>query len=181
MSTQYGPKLHTERLVLTVPDDSAESAIFEIHSDPRTYEHRPDLTMKSHEEAAALRKQWQQNWVDDGIGYFVVSRKPGESKEGKEDEETGCIIGFCGVRKAVEEETDVLNVYYRFSPDSQGKGFAKEATTAAIEWGRKKRTDLPVVAIIDPINSASIRLAEKLGFTLDAGSGVPGDYDVYRL
>ncbi|MDN5729598.1 GNAT family N-acetyltransferase [Corynebacterium casei] len=81
----------------------------------------------------------------------------------------------------MEQGKDVLNVYYRFSPESQGKGFAREATTAAIEWGRKECPDLPVVAIIDPANTTSIRLAEKLGFTLDAGSGVPGDYDVYRL
>ena len=175
MSVQDSPVLTTERLVLAVPTGSAESAIFEIHSDPRTYEHRPDLVMKTREEATSLRKQWQQNWADDGIGYFVVSRKDENGAD------TGSIIGFCGVRKSVEQGKDVLNVYYRFSPESQGKGFAKEATTAAIEWGRKKRTDLPVVAIIDPTNTASIRLAEKLGFTLDAGSGVPRDYDVYRL
>lgn len=175
MSTQDSPVLTTERLVLAVPSGSAESAIFEIHSDARTYEHRPDLTMKSREEASALCNEWQHNWAEYGIGYFVVSRKDEKGAD------TGNVIGFCGVRKSVEKETSVLNVYYRFSPESQGKGFAKEATTAAIEWGRKKCPDLPVVAIIDPANTASIRLAEKLGFTLDAGSGVPGDYDVYRL
>lgn len=46
MSTQVSPVLNTNRLVLAVPSGSAESAIFEIHSDARTYEHRPDLTMK---------------------------------------------------------------------------------------------------------------------------------------
>lgn len=175
MSTQDSPVLTTERLVLAVPSGSAESAIFEIHSDARTYEHRPDLTMKTREEASALCNEWQQNWAEDGIGYFVVSRNDEKGAD------TGSIIGFCGVRKSVEKETNVLNVYYRFSPESQGKGFAQEATTAVIEWGRKECPDLPVVAIIDPANTASIRLAEKLGFTLDAGPGVPGDYDVYRL
>ncbi|MGP5116009.1 GNAT family N-acetyltransferase [Corynebacterium casei] len=119
--------------------------------------------------------EWQHKWAEDGIGYFVVSRKDEKGAD------TCNVIGFCGVRKSVEQGKDVLNVYYRFSPESQGKGFAKEATTAAIEWGREKCPDLPVVAIIDPANTASIRLAEKLGLTLDAGSGVPGDYDVYRL
>lgn len=180
MTAQDGPILITERLVLKVPSEAAESAVFKIHSDTRTYEHRPDLVMKTREEATALRKQWQQNWADDGIGYFVVSRKPEEDNEVKEDKDTS-IIGFCGVRKSVEKDVSVLNVYYRFSPESQGKGFAKEATAAAIEWGCKKYPALPVVAIIDPINAASIRLAKKLGFTLDAASGVPGDYDVYRL
>lgn len=175
MSTQDSPVLNTERLVLAVPSGSAESAIFEIHSDARTYEHRPDLTIKTREEASALCNEWQHKWAEDGIGYFVVSRKDEKGAD------TGNVIGFCGVRKSVEQGKDVLNVYYRFSPESQGKDFAKEATTAAIEWGRKKCPDLAVVAIIDPANTASIRLAEKLGFTLDANSGVPGDYDVYRL
>lgn len=131
MSTQDSPVLNTERLVLAVPSGSAESAIFEIHSDARTYEHRPDLTMKTREEASALCNEWQHKWAEDGIGYFVVSRKDEKGAD------TGNVIGFCGVRKSVEKETNVLNVCYRFSPESQGKGFAKEATTAATEWAAR--------------------------------------------
>ena len=171
MSAQPAAQLGTERLILTVPDERSDDAIFEIHSDVRTYQHRPDLAMKTREEAVALRQQWQRNWSEDEIGYFAVATAAAPDT----------FIGFCGVRKSIEKDQDVLNVYYRFSPESQGKGFAKEATTAAIAWGRKKFPELPVVALIDPSNAASIRLAEKMEFTLDARSQVTGDHNVYRL
>lgn len=89
MSTQVSPVLNTNRLVLAVPSGSAESAIFEIHSDARTYEHRPDLIMKSREEASALCNEWQHKWAEDGIGYFVVSRKDEKGAD------TCNVIGFC--------------------------------------------------------------------------------------
>lgn len=164
------PLLTTDRLILSAPDSSAGAAIFEIHSDARTYEHRPDLVMVSHEQATLLRHEWQQNWAEDGLGYFVVSHKEDPSR----------IIGFCGVSQSQERNEDVLNVYYRFSPDSQDRGYAYEATTAAIDWSRRQCAELPVIAIIDPANSASIKLAERLGLSLVKGSGIPGDYDVYR-
>lgn len=104
--------------------------------------------MKTLDEAVALRQQWQRNRSEDGIGGFAVAATAAPDT----------FIGFCGVRKALEKNEAELNVYYRFSPESQGKGFAQEATFAA-----------------------SIRLAEKLGFTHDAGAEVPGDYDIYRL
>ncbi|MGX4762827.1 GNAT family N-acetyltransferase [Corynebacterium minutissimum] len=60
-------------------------------------------------------------------------------------------------------------------------GYAKEAAAAAIANARERFPQLPVVAIIDPINEASIALALKLGLQHVPGAGVPNDYEVYRL
>ena len=85
------------------------------------------------------------------------------------------------MRHSEEAGEEVLNLYYRFAPDSQGKGYAKEAAAAAIAKARERFPQLPVVAIIDPTNEASIGLALKLGLRLAPGAGVPDDYEVYRL
>ena len=74
----------------------------------------------------------------------------------------------------------MLNLYYRFAPKSQGKGYAKEAAAAALASARERFPELPVVAIIDPTNEASIGLALKLGLQHVPGAGVPDDYEVYR-
>lgn len=161
--------LVTPRLNLSTPTDADIDAVFAIHSDARTYEHRPELAMKTREEAVELARSWQQNWSEKQLGYYVVSTLDGTS------------IGFTGVRHSEEADEEVLNLYYRFAPESQGKGYAKEAAAAAIASARKRFPQLPVVAIIDPTNEASIALALKLGLQHVPGAGVPDDYEVYRL
>lgn len=161
--------LRTPRLKLSTPTDTDIDAIFAIHSDARTYEHRPDLAMQTREEATELARAWQANWRERQLGYYVVSTLDGTT------------IGFAGVRHSEEADEEVLNLYYRFAPDSQGKGYAKEAAGAAIASARERFPQLPVVAIIDPTNEASIALALKLGLRHVPGAGVPGDYEVYRL
>ena len=161
--------LHTPRLSLSVPTDADIDAVFDIHSDARTYEHRPELAMKTREEAVELSRAWQANWREKQLGYYVVSTLEGRT------------VGFTGVRHSEEAGEEVLNLYYRFAPESQGKGYAKEAAAAAIASARVRFPQLPVVAIIDPTNEASIALALKLGLQHVPGAGVPNDYEVYRL
>jgi len=48
---------------------------------------------------------------------------------------------------------------------AQGKGYASEAVAAAIAWKQKHFADRREVCIISPENIASIRVAEKSGFT----------------
>ncbi|WP_412099299.1 GNAT family N-acetyltransferase [Corynebacterium aurimucosum] len=161
--------LHTPRLSMSVPTDADIDAVFAIHSDARTYEHRPELAMKTREEAVELTRAWQENWREKKLGYYVVSTLDGTT------------IGFTGVRHSEEAGEEVLNLYYRFAPESQGQGFAKEAAAAAIASARERFPQLPVVAIIDPTNEASIALALKLGLHRVPDAGVPDDYEVYRL
>lgn len=144
-------------------------AVFEIHSDPRTFQHRPDLVMRSCTEAVELIRQWQSDWDNDGIGYFVVSTDIGE------------VIGFAGVRRSEEDGDAVLNLYYRFAPHSHGHGYATEAASAAVEWAQGVHSELPIVAVIAPSNTASARLARKLGMYRVQTGEAPGDHDLYRL
>ncbi|MBU5654584.1 MAG: GNAT family N-acetyltransferase [Corynebacterium aurimucosum] len=161
--------LHTPRLSMSVPTDADIDAVFAIHSDARTYEHRPELAMKTREEAVELTRAWQENWREKKLGYYVVSTLDGTT------------IGFTGVRHSEEAGEEVLNLYYRFAPESQGQGYAKEAAAAAIASARERFPQLPIVAIIDPSNEASIGLAFKLGLQHVPGAGVADDYEVYRL
>ena len=118
--------LRTPRLRLSVPSDTDINAIFDIHSDTRTYEHRPELAMKTREEAVELAQSWQQHWIEKQLGYYTVHTLDGTT------------IGFTGVRHSEEAGEDVLNLYYHFAPESQGKGYAKEAAAAAIASARER-------------------------------------------
>lgn len=66
-------------------------------------------------------------------------------------------------------------------PEAEGKGFACEAATALRAWGRDVRRLGTLVSYIDPDNTRSVRLAERLGARLDADAQRPDPSDlVYR-
>lgn len=133
--------LNTPRLSLSVPTDADINAIFAIHSDARAYEHRPELAMKSRDEAVELARAWQTNWREKQLGYYVVSTLDGTT------------IGFTGVRHSEEAGEKVLNLYYRFAPESQGQGYAKEAAAAAIASARGVSLSSPLSPSSTPSTS----------------------------
>lgn len=55
-------------------------------------------------------------------------------------------------------------ISFIFHPDQWGMGLATEAVTALVEHGLQKRKLPAITADVDPRNSRSIRLLEKLGF-----------------
>ena len=50
---------------------------------------------------------------------------------------------------------------------AEGYGYALEAAAAMLQWGFAARDEQSVVSYIDPENRRSIRLAERLGASLD--------------
>jgi RimJ/RimL family protein N-acetyltransferase len=49
-------------------------------------------------------------------------------------------------------------------PRFHGRGYATEAVQAVADWGDRRFAGGRTVCLIDPGNSASIRVAEKIGF-----------------
>jgi RimJ/RimL family protein N-acetyltransferase len=60
---------------------------------------------------------------------------------------------------------------------STGKGYALEAATAAIDWAFDTLGWTEVIHSIQPPNTASIALAERLGSTYRGTSRLPPPYD----
>jgi RimJ/RimL family protein N-acetyltransferase len=56
-----------------------------------------------------------------------------------------------------------------FAPWAQGQGYATEAVAAALQWGDETLGG-EFVAVIDPRNEPSMRLARRLGFEEVAGT-----------
>ncbi|MFC4805995.1 GNAT family N-acetyltransferase [Falsarthrobacter nasiphocae] len=161
--------MRTQRLRLRPVEEHDVDAVWAVHSDPRTYEHRPDLVMTSRAEADALCEAWRLHWEKDGVGYCLVTDHDDQP------------LGFCGVRFVELGSEAVLNLYYRFAPSAQGRGFAFEAAQAVLEWARDRHPSVPIVAMIDPKNEPSARLALKLGFRLGGACGDGGGHVEYRL
>lgn len=78
-------------------------------------------------------------WLQDTTRLAVIEKS------------TSRLIGWCGL---VGNELG-----YRFHRDAWGCGYCTEACRAIVE-----RQDIPIVANVDPLNTRSLRVLEKLGF-----------------
>jgi RimJ/RimL family protein N-acetyltransferase len=97
-------------------------------------------------------------WAMFGFGYWAVERK--------EDGLLVAQVGFADFKRAMSPSIEGLpEAGWILAPDAYGQGFASEAVAAALTWADEALQAPEVVAIIDPANAASIRVAERTGFT----------------
>jgi [ribosomal protein S5]-alanine N-acetyltransferase len=76
-------------------------------------------------------------------------------------EEPG-FLGWCGVFPL--EDSDLIELGYRYARSAWGQGVATEAAGAVLEHGFRTLGFDPIVAVTHPDNLASQRVLEKLGF-----------------
>jgi RimJ/RimL family protein N-acetyltransferase len=95
-----------------------------------------------------------------------------------EDRITGTLIGEAGVMDAkrdLEPSLDgTLEAGWVLHPAYHGKGLAREAMTAVLDWADTNFPAMPQSCIIEGGNVASLRLAQHLGFQEIARSDVKG-------
>ncbi|WP_344424614.1 GNAT family N-acetyltransferase [Amycolatopsis minnesotensis] len=154
MTEQVGmvEEIRTPRLLLRPLRESDRARSLEIQLDPRANRFTPESVTR--EQAREKFTGWLTHWAHHGFGYFAII-----------EAETGEFLGTGGVQYRDFGGEDVLNLYYRVKPSAWGNGYATEAATAAVDWAERSMPDTPVVISVAIGNHASIRVAERLGFT----------------
>ncbi len=152
------PVIRTKRLTLRghERDDFTKSAA--LWGDARVTRFitgRPS----SNSESWSRFLNYAGHWTLLGFGYWLV-----------EESETGRFIGEVGLadfKRDIKPSFDgAPEAGWVLSPAAQGKGYATEATRAALAWGEAELKMTRCVCILDPRNDASAKVAEKCGFTL---------------
>ncbi|HJO64415.1 MAG TPA: GNAT family N-acetyltransferase [Sphingomonas sanguinis] len=156
------PTLTTERLTLRGhhPDDL--DALAAMWADPGVYAMIGGKPRAREEVWIRLLRSVGQ-WTAFGYGAWVVC-----------DRATGEVLGDIGLlesRRAIVPELTVPETGWTLIPAAQGKGYAGEAMRAVLGWADGQGLTR-TCCIIDPANTASIRLAGKLGY----GSPIEGVY-----
>lgn len=139
--------LKTDRLLLRPFGPEHLDDFYALHSDPAVTE----FVLALDRDAALERLRLAETeWRQYGYGMLAVF--------GRED---GRFLGRCGLKFWPEfGETEVGWIFRR---DAWGRGYATEAARACVEWGFAG-FELPyLTAMIDPRNSPSVRVAERLG------------------
>lgn len=96
------------------------------------------------------------SWVLLGHGFWII-----------EDRVTGMLLGEIGIlnaKREIEPPLDDLELGWALLPEAHGKGYASEALQAVLDWEEKVFGSPRLLAIIDPDNAPSLKLAAKFGF-----------------
>ena len=97
-------------------------------------------------------------WPLFGYGYWAVERRA-----------DGAMIGQVGFADFQREMTPPIaglpEMGWLFAREAAGQGYATEAAEAGLAWIDEALCPAETVAIIGPANAASIRVAEKCGFS----------------
>ena len=144
-------RVETERLLLRRPVHDDLGELHRIHSDPCTWEQRPERN-RTRAHSGRRLAHWLAHWESRGYGYWTVELR-------------GRVVGFGGLMLLPRwaGRRGALNLYYRLEPESWGCGYASELGTAAVELAGVELPELPVVARIRPGNDRSVRVAERIG------------------
>ena len=108
------------------------------------------------------------HWIDLGFGPFAVTTQ---------DDDT--CIGLIGPKRPVGWPEGELT-WIAFGT-AEGKGIAAEAARAALDYAACTLNWATAVSYIEPENTRSVALAERLGARLDPDATAPGPgLQVYR-
>jgi RimJ/RimL family protein N-acetyltransferase len=150
------PSLETDRLSLRCHrlDDFADSAAMWADADvTRWIGGRPF----SEEETWARLLRYVGHWALLGFGYWVVLEKASGRFVGE--------VGFADWRRDIVPSIQGRpEIAWVLASWARGRGFATEATLAAITWGETHFGPVRTACLIHPGNAPSLRVAEKCGY-----------------
>jgi [ribosomal protein S5]-alanine N-acetyltransferase len=146
--------VRTERLLLRRFEDAdLEPWAARIYSDPKVMRYLP-AGPPPRERARASYAAVTDHWDRLGYGMWAAVEAA-----------TGEFIGYCGLRHL--PDVGEVEVAYGLARDRWGRGLATEAATAAVADGFERVGLHRIVAYAVPANTASRRVIEKLGMTLE--------------
>jgi len=151
------PKLETSRLTLRAhaPDDFEFVAA--MWGDADVVRHIGEGKPLTREEAWNKFQRFPGHWHWMGFGSWAI-----------EERASGTLIGEVGFIERKRERGDdfaaVPEMGWALVPAAAGKGYATEAVNAAIAWGHTHFGAVRTLAVINPENTGSIRVAQKCGF-----------------
>ncbi len=143
--------LETSRLILRriTPDDAL--FIHTLMNDPDFIRNIGDRGLSNQADARSfIEQRMMPSYERYGHGLYCVVLR-----------DTAVPIGICGLlyREALQE----TDIGYAFLPGFRGQGYALEAATACMDYGRTVLGKSRIVGFTDQANLASARLLEKLG------------------
>jgi [ribosomal protein S5]-alanine N-acetyltransferase len=148
-------ELHTSRLVGTPAGPGDFAGIRRLHGDSRVMATlSADGNAFSEASSEAFLKIAAEHWEAYGFGLWAFRERAG-----------GGFVGYGGIKHAVVETRDEIELAYAIIFEHWGKSLATEISRAALTFAFDVMRLPRIVAFTLPHNRASRRVMERCGFT----------------
>ncbi|MFK7746332.1 MAG: GNAT family N-acetyltransferase [Roseobacter sp.] len=150
------PTINTHRLTLRGMRPEDFNRFAEIWAMPDVVEHIGGAPWpRSQAWAAFLRNAG--HWQITGFGQWAIQRHRAPDMSGQ--------VGFFYAKRDLGPDFDEFpEAGWVLTPDAQGQGWGGEAVAAAHDWFDRVITGR-LVCMIDPAHTASVRIAQRMGYT----------------
>jgi len=146
----------TSRLILRKFNESDVDPLLSFQGDPEVMR----FSIRGPVTRADIQTKYLpsclKRYARDGLGQWAVVRKS-----------DGICVGECGICVQELDGESEFEISYRMRRDCWGIGLATEAAQACRDYGFKSVRLRRMISIIESENVASIRVAEKMGMTLE--------------
>jgi RimJ/RimL family protein N-acetyltransferase len=161
--------LETERTILRKVTESDADFVLDLLNQPSFIKYIADRNVRTLEQSREyIESRFTASYEKFGFGMWAVVSK-----------ESGEIMGVCGfVRREGLPEADIG---FAFLPQFEGKGYAFEAASAIMRYGRDVLKLPRVLAITSMDNTRSQRLLEKIGLKYERIVSLPGSTEELKL
>lgn len=161
------PTLATDRLILRPHRADDLAPVAATMADPAVMRH---IGNQTHPREDAWRRMLcgPAMWMLLGYGYWVVERQVDGAFLGQ--------LGFADFKRDMNPGIEGLpELGYVFAAAAHGHGYASEGVACALHWADAHLAADQIVAIVNPDNAPSIRVAEKAGFSIREPASYEGE------
>lgn len=146
-----------------------------MSADPQVMAYIGDGSTLTTQQARATYETVSRGWGRGPLGLFAIERVSDQR-----------FIGFCGLSEPtlLPEILPSIELGWRLHRSAWNQGFGTEAAQAVADWAFERQDLDRLVSVIHVENTASQRLAVRLGMTQERRTVVPSSalwVDVYEL
>jgi RimJ/RimL family protein N-acetyltransferase len=151
-----GPEIITQRLSLSLLSSADAASLLSYRSLPEVFRYQTWEPQSLHDATAFI----------DGLASDVFENSDNWFQFGIRLLGSGELIGDMGVHLFRDEAQ--AEIGFTLAPSAQGQGFATEAVVALLDFLFGQLGKHRVFASVDPRNTASLRLLERVGMRQEA-------------
>lgn len=161
------PNLETERLILRAHRREDFESLHDVWTHPSVYRYISGQP-STPERSWARLLQYIGMWQAIGYGFWALEEKATGRYMGD--------AGFADFNREIEPPFgETPEIGWVLAPEMHGRGYGSEALAGILEWGNDFFTANSTRCIISPDNIASLRIAEKNGFSRIAETTYTGE------
>jgi ribosomal-protein-alanine N-acetyltransferase len=151
MSYEKSNEIYTERLLLRKFDICDFENYYNILKQEEVSMWLGSGKRKSQDDVKRIMKNFENHWIENDYGVWAVINR-----------QTNELIGQCGFN--ILEDTKETELLYAFDPKFWGRGYATEASIAAIKFLSENFKLNRLVSLVYPNNDMSSNVIKKIGF-----------------